>query len=386
MFSFSYRKIAFLIIAISSAVNVSADNDKIYKSKSIELKLTNSTQGPLWPPSEYADKDGDFVLVGNVLKQMPNNQIGMEWDAVIVSKDTVPPLNSAGEEDFSNFFGSTYTVVRKLDLSPNSPDLNMELYSLSFGPYSGNFGGGPRIPKLGNSTYNLNGSEPSCPEIFPASKFQAEHYTRDSFPIELNPVMGFQGDNIAYNAATGAVEDPFYASGPDCGKGCSGENPVTTRDTTTPYTLGEHLLADGEVKITLTNWNPTGKAYTAAHFDFKFEKLRPNKVYSVWSIQQVVITPPPLIRRPAPFSTPNVFVTDNEGNATVSFDANNPFPDPATDVNGLRLVGIAIDYHSDDTIWGACPDRIGPGISIHNVFNQMFMGTAAANLITTAAP
>lgn len=33
-------------------------------------RLPNATQGPLWPPSDIVDRNGDYVLVGNVLKNV----------------------------------------------------------------------------------------------------------------------------------------------------------------------------------------------------------------------------------------------------------------------------------------------------------------------------
>ena len=152
-------------LAFSSTVLADNDFDHKYKRNNVaRIKLTNSTQGPLWPPSEVLDKDGNFVLVGNVIKEVAPGQNSLEWDAVIVSKDTVPPLDSSGREDYSNPLGAPYKIVRSLDLRKGSEDLDMELYSVSFGPYMGDFGGGPRMPKLGESKYNLNGAETSCPE------------------------------------------------------------------------------------------------------------------------------------------------------------------------------------------------------------------------------
>ncbi len=345
------------------------------------LKLTNSTQGPLWPPSEVVDENGDFVLVGNVIEEVAPGVNGLNWKAVIVSKDTVPPLDENGREDFSNPFGATFDIVRNLDLTPGSPDLDMELYSVSFGPYQGDFGGGPRMPKVGDSKYNLNGAEPSCPELFPSSQFQAENYTLESYPLSEVPVMGFQGDNIAFNAETGQPEDPFYASGPGCGAGCSGENLVDRRNDR-KYTLGNHLSGKGFMRVELTDWDHSQSAYTAANFTFRYRNLEPRSVYSMWAVRTVVVLPTPLIRRPNPLGLPNVFVTDEHGNADVKFKVINPFPDPQTDEAGLRLIGLAVDIHSDETIWGACPDRIGPGVTIHNVFNDVFAGTKIEKFIT----
>ncbi|MBL4817149.1 hypothetical protein [Shewanella sp.] len=344
-----------------------------------QLSLTNSTQGPFWPPSEFMDQHGDFVLVGNILARSPDGQILPRWGAAIISKNTVPPLDINGVEDFTNEFSAAYRVVRELDLS--GPDKDIELFSVSFGPSRGNFGGGARIPKLGNSTYNLNSGERACPELFPTSAEQADNYTKESFAINRVPIWGFQGDHIQYAADSGLVEDPFDATGPDCGEGCSGENIVDSRDTSA-YTLEQHLAADGELRVKLLDWNSQANAYTAARFTFKFTQLLPNRIYSIWAIRSNAMLPTPQTRRPDPLGLPNIIVTNKRGKAKISFIVENPFPLPESDLSLNRIQGIAVGLNSSMQTWGACADRLGPGVTIHGVFNSMFWGTSLENAHT----
>lgn len=341
---------------------------------SITLRLPNSTQGPLWPPSEVVNEDGDFILIGQMLSEVaPGVIVPVPEQAVLVSKETVPPLNEEGVEDFSNVLGAEYEVIRPLDLSPGSPDLDMVLYTLSYGPFEGNFGGGPRIPREGESTYNLNGALPSCLELFPTDA-QSTVYTRASYPFHEAPIWGFQGDQVAYDVETGEPFDPNDASGADCPEeGCPGENTVDFRRTE-PFTLGEYLRARGTVAITLTDYDAEVGAYTAARFDFRFRQLPPRSLFTIWSIRQNSIEPRPALRLPDPLGIPNVFISDDKGRATYSVVVPNPFPDPATDDAGLRIIGLAVDYHSDYQNWGACPARLGPGVEIHAIFNTPAKG------------
>ena len=89
-------------------------------SRTMIIDLPVSTQGPLWPPSEIVDRDGNFVILGGVIlsRDASGRVVPVPGQAAIVSKETIPPLDSAGREDFSNQLGSAYTVLRTLDLSP----------------------------------------------------------------------------------------------------------------------------------------------------------------------------------------------------------------------------------------------------------------------------
>ena len=80
---------------------------------SITLNIPGSTQGPLWPPSEVLDKDGNFVVIGNILRDTGGGVIKIVPGAALVSAETVPPLDRNGREDFfQTGFGSLQNYQR----------------------------------------------------------------------------------------------------------------------------------------------------------------------------------------------------------------------------------------------------------------------------------
>jgi hypothetical protein len=368
--------ICFASLAFISSAWAQPEHD----GPSVSVPLSNSTQGPLWPPSEVVTEDGDFILVGTVLTEVaPGQIVPLPNQAVLVSKETVPPLDKNGREDFSNPLGAPYKVIRPLDLTPESKDLEMVFHTLSFGPFEGPFGGRPRIPREGDSPYNLNAAHP-CPELFPSAS-QRGSYTRPSFPLHETSIWGFQGDQVAYDVDTGEPYDPHTSS--NCPlEGCPGENSVDTRRTK-PITLGEWLRARGEVTITLTRFNKEVNAYTAARFDLHFQDLPPNAIFTIWAARRHVLEPPPKFRRPHPLRIPNVIVSDKRGRASFSAEVSNPFPDPATDDKGLRMMVLAVNYHSDYQNWGACAMRLGAGVEIHAILIAPLQLT---DFITKEAP
>lgn len=79
--------------------------------------LSVTTQGPLYPPSEVMNSDGDFIVVGRVNRQGPDGRVTAPWGAAIVSpKSPVPPFGQH----------QPYRIVR--ELSP--ADHDMVLYTL----------------------------------------------------------------------------------------------------------------------------------------------------------------------------------------------------------------------------------------------------------------
>jgi hypothetical protein len=365
------KKIISLVLLYAASLPLVAAQDQLvsvnhqHKEISVTRKLINTTQGPFWPPSAMADKDGNFIVIGAVLTEVsPGVIIPVPDQAVVVSKETVPPLDANGKEDFTNPFGAPYKVIRKLDLSPGSPDLDIVLYSNSFGPVEGDFGGGPRIPRLGESTYNLSSAPVLCPEVFPALS-QISTYSRPSFPLHKVPILGFRGDQIAYDVETGEPHNPNTGTGSNCSvPGCPGENKVDRRSNK-PITLKDWLAAQGKVTITLTRHSAQVGAYTAAKFDFRFEKLLPNAVYTMVAVRRNVLEGRPIPRLPDPLGLPSYVITDSKGNGRYSTEVVNPFPDPATDDEGLRIVAVVMTYRSDYQNWGSCPSRLGPGVDVH---------------------
>lgn len=347
---------------------------KVPTHKTIPLQVT--TQAPVWPPSEMMDENGNFVVVGMLLDRDASGNVLPRPGAAIVSKDTVPPLNADGVEDFSNIFGSSHSIVRELDISQGSPDLRLKLYTSSFGPSVGNFGGGPRIPAAGKSKYNLNALPVTCAEVFP-SESQKTTYIRDSFPLHRAPVLGFQGDQVAYDVNSGEKYDPMSGSGQGCGSGCSGENMVDEFPIKKPVTLGKWLSAKAKVDIDLKDWDSRRRAYKSARFTLTVKDAMPNGLYTAWLVRANVAANQGKAeyRNPDPSNLPNVIVTDSHGDGKLEFELNNPFPNSKADEKGLRVVGMAVDYHNDYQNWGACFSRFGAGVDIHAHWTSMADGT-----------
>lgn len=82
---------------------------------SFDLSVT--TQGPLYPPSEVMDENGDFVVVGYLPEQTPDGKMRRRWGSAIVSKDTpVPP--------FGEF--EPYKIARPLCLDDGANDFVLQ--------------------------------------------------------------------------------------------------------------------------------------------------------------------------------------------------------------------------------------------------------------------
>ncbi|WP_417280973.1 hypothetical protein [Celeribacter sp.] len=69
-----------------------------------KLDLTPTTQGPLYPPSEICDGEGNFVVVGRIC----DGHGGPDWGGAIVSPHTIPPaFGEAGRYDILRRFDPT---------------------------------------------------------------------------------------------------------------------------------------------------------------------------------------------------------------------------------------------------------------------------------------
>ncbi len=373
----------FIFLATNKVYSEDLQENHWKNDRKIRLSFANTTQGPLWPPSAIVNKDGDYVLVGTSIRPIGNGiNIPVPNQAVLVSSQTVPPLNSDGIEDFSNPFGAAYVETRSLDLSDGSDDLEMELYANSFGPAVGNFGGGPRVPSEDDNPYNLNGASVKgfhCPELFPSNS-QKENYKRDRFPLSLVPVPGFQGDQIAYNVDTGERYDPQLKNGINCPlQGCSGEDSLHVR----PFekvTLGKWLSAEVKASVRLIRKSKNEGKFTAANFKVYAKNLLPNSVYIVVAIRTSVFEPRPILKAPDPAALNSIIVTDKHGRGFVEFETENPFPHPDLDDAGTRILGLAIAYKSDYVASGLCPIRLGPGVDIHAVASTLGDPTTTAKL------
>ncbi|GAB4185169.1 MAG: hypothetical protein Tsb002_08700 [Wenzhouxiangellaceae bacterium] len=346
-------------------------------SKLVNLPVV--TAGPPWPPADLADENGNFILVGNLLREVsPGEYWFLRNRSVIVSKNTVPPLDAQGIENPNDWTGGSHEVLRELDLSPGSPDLDIELYTVSYGPHDDGLTGVPRVPAAGDSPYNLNKVPTPCADAFPVGPQNTEYF-RPQYKLNEVPVLGFQGDNVAYDPATGEPYDPMTATDDAAcaGQGCPGEDPVDSRRRG-PVTLGEWLDAEGRVLIRLTQKNENNE-YTHASFRLWLKDMQPNAVYTVWSIRSRIVPVDGVFeaRDISPITVPNVITTDARGQGYANFEVPNPFPDPATDTYGMRMTGLSVVYHSDHMNWGACVSRFGSGVDSHAHLSTIAIGPDA---------
>jgi hypothetical protein len=337
----------------------------------VSVQLSNTTQGPFWPPSEIMDKDGNFIVIGGfILKEVTPGKITPvpNEQGVIVSKDTVPPLQN-GKEDFSNPFGASYQIVRELDLSPGGRDWELIPYSLSCGPFVGDFGGGqPRIPGAGDSTYNLNSNPRWNAWIAPIGADSPTYY-RPSYPLHQVPIWRLA--DIPEYIPTGVPVDP----GTPGRRSSAGGTDADFRRRW-PITLRQYLQGRGALQITLLRASGAAGGFTHARFDFAFEALLPNAIYAIWALRPVTLLPPtdPHFLLPVPLALPNIAVTDSQGNAAVSYEVRHPFPDPAKDARGTRIIAVAVTYLSDFQNWGAALTSIGTGANAHTAMSGSLSG------------
>lgn len=350
-----------------AGTDAGADANQTRHHRSVYHVFEPITQGPLWPPSAVVDENGDFVVVGTILEPGPGGRAVPVPGAAIVSKDTVPPA------DFSDPFAAPYDVLRPLDLSYGSPDRHLGLYSVSMGPAADGTTGAPRIPDADHGAFDLNGSGVACPEFFPSAA-QSTSLHRASYPLHQVPIWGFQGDQVVYDADSGEPVD------------APNENVIDVRPRDDEITLGDWTRGRSSVYIRLRGYDHAQHAFTRASFRFRFRRLLPNSVYSLWFVRRNVVDPRPVPGRPDPVSLPGVFATDSWGRASFQVTVDNPFPAPDEDDAGLRIIGIAGVLHSDFQYWGACPGRYGSGVDVHEFINTRAEGIDDLTSLVTRAP
>lgn len=333
---------------------------------SARVELRNTTQGPLWPPSELMDENGDFVVVGGMLLQetapgevsvVPNEK------GAIVSRNTVPPLSN-GKEDFTHPLGAPYEIVRELELGPDGKDRALRLHSVSCGPFSGDFGGGrPRIPASGESRYNLN-SSPLWHESVAPIGAHSRTYSRPSYPLHEVPIGRL--DQIPPSVTIGVPVD----SAPAAAASPSGSVEADFRKRS-PITLGDYLRGRGDLKITLLGADQQGGP-TRARFDFDLRSLLPRSVYAFFALRLATLTLSPThpdFLLPSPPALPNLVITDSQGDARASFEVANPFPDPRSELGGHRIVALVVAYKSSFQNWGASFTCYGTGADAHTALS-----------------
>ncbi len=361
-----------------------SDSDSDSDGPTVIVELPVTTQGPLWPPAEMTNEDGDFLLVGLGLFEFEGfpGSFPLFNQALLVSKDSVPPLDEDGNKS-TNWFLAPHDVIRPLDLSDGSPDLDLVLYALSMGPPD-EFGF-TRIPREGDSEFNLGTDRHPCQEVFP-SGIQRDVYTRARFPLHQVPIWGLQGDQVAYDVDTGAPFEPISRTGPGCEEGCPGEDLIDRRPRREPITLGDWLQGNGKMKVTLTDFDEDAGGYTAADFTFRVKDLIPNGMYTVWTIRPRRIPGTNFVPQADPLGLPNTIVTDKKGNGKATIRAIHPFPDPVGPEGHLRIIGVVVAFHPDYQTWGACGGLLGAGVDLHSHLNTIVNGTLDITDFVTVAP
>ncbi|MFE7719961.1 hypothetical protein ACFU44_13075 [Nocardia rhizosphaerihabitans] len=83
--------------------------------------LTPTTQGPLYPPSEIVDADGNFLVVGFLNEAGHDGTVTRRWGRAVVAADT--PLPAFGEN-------LPYRVIRGLPEELSDDDANLVLHTL----------------------------------------------------------------------------------------------------------------------------------------------------------------------------------------------------------------------------------------------------------------
>ncbi len=372
--------------AVMGDSGLEADVDAAAKGGSpfTVVDLPVSTQGPLWPPSEMTNEDGDFLLVGIGLLEIEGIPGGIPFfdQALLVSKDTVPPLDEDGNKS-TDWFLAHHDVIRPLDLSDGSADLDLVLHALSMGPPD-EFGF-TRIPREGDSKYNLGTDRHPCQEHF-ASGDQRPVYSRARFPLHEVPIYGLQGDQIAYDVVTGEPFEPISRTGPGCDDGCPGEDLIDERPRREPITLGDWLQGNGKMIVRLRDFDADAGGYTAADFTVRVRNMIPNAVYTVWTIRPRRISGSDFVPQADPLGLPSMMVTNHRGAGRMSTRVINPFPDPTGPEGHLRIIGVIVAFHPDYQNWGACGGRLGAGVDLHSHLNTIVQGNVDITDFITVAP
>lgn len=250
--------------------------------------LAATTQGPLYPPAEVMDSQGNFVVVGMIA-----GQDGLRWGSAIVSpRSPLPEFGSA----------LPYTIVEDLD-KENPEKLNdIELFTLP-------------LPVPMNN-YRM--------QFAPEQRPKANLEQRASLPL-----------------SQGYIYDYRYEDG---------------RRKTAPVMLGNWLKAQGELVVSIA---PDRKS---ARFDFVFNYLVPDSLYTVMSLREKDLSVENT-SRPGPLGIPNVFMTDSEGKASFWAEIPNPFPEASKESN--RIINVVVLYMSSRQSYGGAIGIYGLGGDIH---------------------
>lgn len=252
--------------------------------------LAVTTQGPIYPPSEIMNKDGDFIVIGRI----PDERGAMPWGGAIVSGQTRAPR-----------FGEpgVHRVVRRFSLDKPGEAAEQVLYTLP-------------LPLPANN-YPMLFAPQQCPD--------AHERRQPSHPLHLAPI-------------------------PDA-------RPQDGRREIAPITLGQWMKARGELAVTVAD------NARSALFEFSFEHMVPDSLYTVMALRQRDLDPA-APTRPGPLGIPNAFITDSAGRARYWARLPHPFPDP-NEPGANRLVNVVVLYMSAQMCHGGAIGLYGLGGDIH---------------------
>jgi hypothetical protein len=263
------------------------------QSQSYELSLT--TQGPVYPPSEVMNADGDFVVIGRINRPDGAGGVRTDWGRAIVGADS--PLPPHGDR-------SPFRIVRELPDVLDSADNDMVLYTLPLPLPCNNY-----------------------PMLFaPDQRPDAHAIVRPSYPFHQVPIPDLR------------LED-----GPRV---------------TDPITLGQWSQAQGYLEVTLVDRS------TAAEFSFEFSGLIPDSMYTVMSLREYDLDPPPNgPGRPGPLGVPNAFMADRSGKGIYRARMPHPFPEPGGPIR--RIMSVVLLWMSYQQSYAGAIGFFGLGGDIH---------------------
>jgi hypothetical protein len=132
--------------------------------------------------------------------------------------------------------------------------------------------------------------------------------------------------------------------------------PEDGRKVTDPIKLSDWVRAKGEMEVSLT------QDAKAAKFDFELKHLIPNSLYTIMALRKFDLDPVNGPSRPGPLGVPNVFITDEVGDARYTALMPNPF---SVQEKANRIVNVVVLWMSTQMSYGGAIGHYGLGGDIH---------------------
>lgn len=165
----------------------------------------------------------------------------------------------------------------------------------------------------------------------------------NNYPMEFAPEQ-----RRAVNEITRERQPLHLAPIPD-------ERPEDGRRVRLPVTIRQWLKARGELEVSVSPG--AGEAV----FDFVFEGLIPDSLYTVMALREHDLDPAGPTR-PGPLGIPNVFLADDEGRARYRAVMPNAFPRAP---GGNRIINIVVLWMSTQMSYGGAIGYHGLGGDVH---------------------